>query len=208
MMFIRLKVVVGRLVPAMAALMFLVSGVVQAADFTVTSPGVFAINGTNNNPTITLTRGRTYVFTVTTASVHPFQVATTANTQYNTGLSANNISSGTINWTVATNAPSTLRYRCSVHGFFGTINVVNAPLPPTVRVLSVSLSSSNVTIKSTGTNGWNAIPEFTSNLVGTISWTTVPGYTNALLNGTNTTVFNRLEPICGSNVYLRVRNTQ
>lgn len=180
----------------------------QGADFTVTSPGVFAINGTNNNPTITLTRGRTYEFTINTASIHPFQVTTTSSAAYNNGLSANSINSGTINWTVAANAPSTLRYRCPVHGFFGTINIVNAPVPPTVRIISMSVSSSNVVVKSSGTNGWNAVPEFASNLLGTIFWTPVPGYSNAFLNGTNTTVFNRLEPICGPNVYIRVRNTQ
>ena len=69
-----------------------------------------------------------------------------------------------------------------------------------------ALTSSNVTLKSTGTNGWTGIPEFSSNLLST-SWSVVPNYTNTFANGTNTTVFNRLEAICGSNVFLRVKNT-
>jgi hypothetical protein len=61
---------------------------------------------------------------------------------------------------------------------------------------------------STGTNTtWTLIPEFSSNLVGG-TWGPVPSYTNTFANGTNTTTFNRLDPICGPNVYLRVRQQQ
>src|SRR5262249_25298438 len=108
-------------------------------DFTVTSPGVYAINGVQNDPAITLTRGKTYTFAIKPASIPPFIEKTNTSagtsTAYNTGLSANNINNGTITWTVATNAPNTLHYVCSVHGFFGTITIVNPPAPPTVRVL-------------------------------------------------------------------------
>jgi hypothetical protein len=124
---------------------------------------------------------------------------------YDTGVTNNNISSGTITFAVPTNAPNTLYYICSVHFFGGTINIVDPPLPPTPKVVSISIGSSNVTLKSIGTNGWSAVPEFRSNLVSAV-WTVVPNYTNAFLNGTNTTTFNRLDAICGPNVFLRVRN--
>ena len=71
----------------------------------------------------------------------------------------------------------------------------------------MELSASNVVLKSTGTNGWLAIPEFSSNLLVS-NWAVVPDFTNSFANGTNVTIFNRLEPICGSNVFLRMRNTR
>ena len=57
---------------------------------------------------------------------------------------------------------------------------------------------------STGTNTtWLLVPQFSSNLVSG-AWATVPGYTNTFANGTNTTIFPRLDPICGPDVFLRV----
>jgi hypothetical protein len=35
-------------------------------------------------------------------------------------------------------------------------------------------------------------------------WASVPGFTNTFANGTNVTTFDRLDPICGPNVFLRV----
>ena len=37
-----------------------------------------------------------------------------------------------------------------------------------------------------------------------VVWSPVPSYTNTFANGTNTTVFERLDPICGPNVFLRI----
>ena len=81
------------------------------------------------------------------------------------------------------------------------------PLPPEplVRILSMDLSSSNVVLKSTG--NWLAVPEFSSNLVVS-NWAVVPDFTNSFLDGTNVTIFSRLDPIYGSNVFLRVRNAR
>lgn len=181
-----------------------------AADFNVsTATQFYGVNG-QSNPTLTLTRGKTYTFSISTSG-HPFWIKSTlgggSSGRYDVGVTGNGRTSGTLTFVVATNAPSTLRYQCGVHSTMnGQINVVNPPTPPTVRVLSMSLTSSNVTIKSSGTNGFSAVPEFASNLVGTISWASVPVFTNTYANGTNTTIFNRLEPICGPNVYLRIRN--
>jgi hypothetical protein len=174
-----------------------------AADFNVTTPGFFySINGHSSNPTLTLTRGMTYTFAINAASNHPFEILS------GQGVSNNNISTGTITFSVPTNAPNSITYFCSIHGFGGTMTIVNPPppAPPSVKLISVTLTKSNVTIKSTGTNGWTAVPEFNSNLT-TRTWRTVPSYTNRFAGGTNFTTFNRLEAICGSNVFLRVRNT-
>jgi len=82
------------------------------------------------------------------------------------------------------------------------------PAPePTVRIVSMELTPTNVLLRSLGTNGWLAFPEFSSNLISS-NWTVVPNFSNAFVNGTNVTTFDRLEPICGPNVFLRVRNTR
>src|SRR5262245_20979731 len=70
-----------------------------AADFAVRTPGnqfAFQINGVDN-ATLTLVRGRTYVFDVqTTVGYHPFHI-------YSPGVDTNDIDSGTINYKVPTN---------------------------------------------------------------------------------------------------------
>jgi len=64
------------------------------ADFSVTSPGYYySINGAGPNPALTVERGKTYTFSINTFSVRPFQIRST-------GVINNNISSGTITWTV------------------------------------------------------------------------------------------------------------
>jgi hypothetical protein len=65
--------------------------------------------------------------------------------------------------------------------------------------------TTNIVLLSTGeTNTWLLVPEFSSNLVSGV-WAPVASYTNLFVNGTNTTKFNRLDPICGPNVFLRIR---
>jgi hypothetical protein len=180
----------------------------HAADFDVTSPDYwFAINGQEPNPTLTLTRGQTYTFAINTDSIHPFAIST-EDFDFNVpGVSGNNINNGTITFAVPMDAPDTLVYYCSFHFFGGAINIIDPPLSPApnVKIISISMTSSNVILKSLGTNGWTGIPEFSSNLLSS-SWSVVPDYTNTFSNGTNTAVFNRLETICGPNVFFRVKN--
>lgn len=186
-----------------------ISASLHAADFDVTSPDYwYAINGQEPNPSLTLTRGQTYTFAINTDSIHPVYLLTEEGDPNPPGVSNNNIYQGTITYVVPLNAPDTLLYQCSLHGFGGTITIIDPPLPPApnVKVISISMTSSNVTLKSLGTNGWTGIPEFSSNLLSS-SWSVVPNYTNTFANGTNTTTFNRLEAICGPNVFLRVKNT-
>lgn len=165
----------------------------QAADFNVTSPGSFYnISGLSPNPTLTLVRGETYTFAVSTAAGHPFQIIAAGATILN-----NNISSGTITFTVPTNAAN-YRYRCSIHGFGGNINTVP---PPEIRIVSLERGASSVVLRSTGTNNWRLTPEFSTNLA-TTNWFELTVQTNRFSNGTN-------ETICGvppgSNAFLRLR---
>jgi hypothetical protein len=163
-----------------------------------------------NNPALNLTAGATYQLIIGTASFHPVVIATNntgnflsppINFSYS-NASPQAVFSGSITITLpATNYPTTLYYQCNVHDFFGVINVL--PPPPPNQITSLSVTT-NVILVSTGvTNTWVFVPEFSSNLVSGV-WSPVPAYTNSFANGTNVTVFNRLEPICGPNVFLRV----
>lgn len=79
------------------------------------------------NPNLTLKRGQTYTFNVNTANEHPFVISSDTNaTAYSDGVTgANNVSSGTITFTVPVDAPATLYYRCSIHKFGGTFTITD-----------------------------------------------------------------------------------
>jgi hypothetical protein len=190
-------------------------------NFLVTSPSlIYAVNGvttgdapgffTNNCPPLTLVAGNTYTFTMQASLLHPMVVVTQNNGvppsafEY-TNASPQIISAGIITLTLpATNFPTTLYYQCNVHGFYGVITVVPPTLaPPPNQIVSISLTT-NIVLVSTGTGtSYTLVPQFSSNLVNGV-WQTVPAYTNHFSNGTNTTVFERLDPICGPNVFLRI----
>jgi hypothetical protein len=209
--------------PAMALAFVIVSGAagrVQAqTNFTVTTPGsqfAFVVNGTNDNPsspTLNLHAGATYTFQIMTSpGFHPVDFVTNTSAPFlnnaYSGASAQDVDTATVTLTIpSTGFPSTLFYICNIHGFFGTINVLPpavVPPPPRNNIISIVVSPTFVTVKSTGTNTTYAlVPQFNSNLF-TTNWTDVPTFTNVFASGTNTTTFNRLEPICGPNVFLRI----
>ena len=193
-----------RVMSGVALVVLLNATAFAAADFTVTTPGDvfnFNINGTASSPTITLVRGRLYQFSVGTSGFHPFQLMN-AGTPLTTvsGVTNNNISSGTIFFRVPTNAVN-YNYRCGVHtgtaSLMGTI--VTIP-PPPVRIVSFNFTS-NVVLRSTGTNLLTLIPEFNTNLA-TTNWFALTVQTNRFLSGTNETICGRPP---GSNVFFRVR---
>ena len=161
------------------------------------------------DPTLTLQRGVTYRFVVTAVG-HPFDVktnhTTTTTGRYNNGVTGQGAQSGTtLTFAVPLDAPNPLFYQCEIHAAMGgTLTIVDPPAqPPTVNIVDIIVSDTGVTLHSTGASNWNAIPEFSSNLT---AWAAVQLFTNVLANNTNTTTFNRLDEICGSNVFLRVRN--
>ena len=189
----------GRLTRA-GAVMFvscLVSQAVFAADFTVTSPGFFyAINTNQPNPTLTLVRGQTYTFAINTSFDHPFLINSP-------GVLNNNITQGTITYTVPTVA-SNYNYFCSIHGFGARILTVAAaatPPPPTIQILSLAVSN-NVVLRSTGTNGWSVNPEYSTNLTAT-NWFALSVLSNSFQNGVNETICGRPP---GTNVFFRIRS--
>ena len=101
-----------------------------AGTIMVTNQGssAYVIDGVSN-PTLTLCRGSTYTFAVSTPG-HPFYIKTVASSgtgnAYNTGVTANGASSGNVVFVVPPSAPDPLYYVCSLHGsMLGTIRIVN-----------------------------------------------------------------------------------
>jgi hypothetical protein len=190
------RAAVPRWLICVLALFAICAQTVSAADFTVTSPGFFyTINNQQPNPTITLVRGRTYTFAINASSIHPFFIRSA-------GVQNNNVSQGTITFTVP-NVASNYTYICSIHDFGGTIVTVAPPPPPppVIRLLSLSVSS-NMVLRSTGTNGWNVLPEYSTNLAQT-NWFGLTVLTNTFLSGTNETICGRPP---GDSFFLRVRS--
>ncbi len=176
------------------ALFWLLVGVqgMAAADFNVTSPGFsYTINGIAGTPSLTLVRGETYTFAVTTDALHPFRINSPAGT-----TTGNNTSSGTITFKVPTNAVN-YSYQCSIHGFGNTI--VTVP-PPSIRIVKMTLGA-NLVLRSTGTNNWTLKPQFSTNLAST-NWFALTVQSNRFNNGTNETFCGRPP---GSNVLIRIR---
>jgi len=169
---------------------FLIQGA-AAADFSVTTSGFSYIISplSGANPTLTLVRGETYTFAINTGSLHPFQILSP-------GAPTTGISSGTITYKVPTNNMN-YSYHCTIHGFGGTI--ITVP-PPVFRILRLDVKT-NLVLKSTWTNNWSAIPQYSTNL-GSTNWLPLTVTSNRFANGTN-------EIFCGkpagSNVFVRLR---
>jgi hypothetical protein len=175
------------------------------------APGEFV----NNCPPLTLVAGNTYTFTMAASPLHPMVVGTNFSASFTdpapdtfsyTGANPQIVSSGVITLTLpATGFPTNLYYQCDLHGFYGVITVMppGSPPPPPNQILSISVTTNVVVISSGTTTLYTLVPQFSSNLTAG-AWANVPSYTNSFNNGTNTTVFDRLEPICGDNVFLRI----
>ena len=99
------------------------------------SDSKYRING-YNNPPLTVYRGQTYTFNLTSnIHGHPFWIKTTDTTgtsdAYNTGITNNGANpavdgTATITWTVDIDAPDTLYYHCQYHSAdHGTITVLD-----------------------------------------------------------------------------------
>jgi hypothetical protein len=103
-------------------------GTTSFAVTAVNAPTSYTVNGVNN-ATLTLQRGVTYTFNLSTAG-HPFYIMSVQGTNtgnaYATGVTGNGSTSGTLTFVVPAGAPNTLFYDCSIHAAMtGTINVIN-----------------------------------------------------------------------------------
>tara|TARA_B100000242_G_scaffold246661_1_gene187357 strand:+ start:1815 stop:4349 length:2535 start_codon:yes stop_codon:yes gene_type:complete len=113
---------------------------------------VFYIDGVAN-PTLTLDRGNTYIFDQSdnTNANHPLIFKDSSGNSYTTGVTVSGVagqSNATVTIDVASNAPGSLVYSCSVHGnaMGNSITVVNSNL---------SLVASNITSVNTVANSTN-----------------------------------------------------
>jgi hypothetical protein len=182
----------------------------------------FDVNGTtssqapadanvDNSLNFSLNAGATYIFSMNTANAHPVDICTAPTaiavdpTVAYSGASAQTVNVGTVTVTIpATNYPTTLYYICDNHQFYGIITVNPPQPPPPATIIGTSVTTNIVLTFSGGTNTIQMIPQFSSNLVNGV-WLPVPSYTNTYSgNGTNTTSFSRLDPICGPDVFLRI----
>jgi len=89
------------------------------SNYTFTGPG---LTGAENDPTLYLMRGQTYKF-INNMGAHPFRIQSDPNgstgTQYNDGITNNDVSNGTLVWDVQFDAPKILYYQCTAHGNMG-----------------------------------------------------------------------------------------
>ena len=115
--------------------------------YTFTGEG---LTGAVNDPTLYLTRGKTYRFVNGNSSgAHPFRIQTTVNgsagTEYNTGVTNNGGAGGsTIVFEVPHAAPDVLYYQCTSHGSMGGILYVTGALADG-SVTTAKLADANVT---------------------------------------------------------------
>ena len=99
--------------------------------YTFTGEG---LTGAVNDPTLYLTRGKTYRFVNgNSAGAHPFRIQTTVNgsagTEYNTGVTNNGGAGGsTIVFEVPHDAPDVLYYQCTSHGSMGGVLYITGAL--------------------------------------------------------------------------------
>ena len=94
-----------------------------------TDPGSVWFPSPEDNPTLYLRRGETYVFDNSVSGAHPLVIQSTSGTggtAYNTGVTNNGNGSGDeVIFSVPMSAPATLYYQCDVHNAMGgTINII------------------------------------------------------------------------------------
>ena len=120
------------------------------SDYTFTGPG---LTGTENDPTLYLTRGQQYKF-YNNSGGHPFRIQSTPNgstgTQYNDGIPTNDVGTGsTLTWDVQFDAPNKLYYQCTSHPNMGGPIYIVPRTEPAVGVRTVVSGTTAVAIGAT-----------------------------------------------------------
>ena len=131
---------------------FTIGALGNASAYTFQGEG---LNGTVNNPTLYLTRGKTYRFENGSGG-HPIRIQSTSGasgTAYNTGVT-NNAQAGTVIVEVQHDAPDILYYQCTSHAAMnGILYIVGAVSDGSITAAKLA-SDSVTTVKiadSTGT---------------------------------------------------------
>ena len=122
---------------------------------------------TTNDPTLYLKRGEVYQF-VNTMDAHPFRIQSTVNgstgTEYNGGITNNNVQNGTLTWNVQFDTPSLLYYQCTAHGSMGgKIYIIDAGIGPDISINTTGIitatsfsgnASSATSVSGSTSNGY------------------------------------------------------
>ena len=114
------------------------------------------LNGTVNNPTLYLTRGKTYRFENGSGG-HPIRIQSTSGasgTAYNTGVT-NNAGSGTVIVEVQHDAPDVLYYQCTSHAAMNGILYITGALADggvtTAKIADNAITGAKMGTGSVGT---------------------------------------------------------
>ena len=191
-------------------------GTSQTINYTVTvvndGGNKFALNGVTN-PVITFVKGFTYVFDVSdnTNGSHPLRFRTSADASYTDGVSVSGTqgqANATVTIVVASDAPSTLKYYCTVHGnaMGNTINVISAVATLARTTILASSNSNNAVSFGSGTKtifctlpAGKAVIKDASGNVGIGTSPQVPLDVNEQIRSKDGSVDLRLLPIDASN---------
>lgn len=153
--------------------------------FVVGSSGLsaYVLNGVSN-PDLALVRGFTYTFQVGTPG-HPFWIKTVQGNGtlngYNDGVTGNGTASGTVTFSVPSNAPPLLFYNCQFHSLMtGRFNIEDSP---NVRITGIT-TGDNLVLTSTGTDALNVRVETRPSLSSGL-WTPMSLIGNSYAGGTN-----------------------
>jgi len=163
-------------------------GSIQPVNFTVTvanvnGSNVFVIDGVNN-PALTLEQGGIYVFDVSDSSLsgHPLAFKNGSGNAYETGVSSTG-TAGTagakVHFNVATNAPASLRYYCTVHGngMGNTITVSSATIYSPIVTAAGNQPTPNYVFNAQASAATNAATS--GQLVGVLAFTGAGGITTS-----------------------------
>lgn len=163
---------------------------VQAVNHAVTvanvsGSNVFVIDGANA-PALSLLQGHIYIFDVSDNSVtgHPLAFKDASDNSYTTGVTVTGTagSSGAkVQFIVPSNAPSSLRYYCTVHGngMGNTISVSSSSILPAVASASTSQPSPNFVVNASGSVATSAATS--GRLVGVLAFAAAAGITTSAL---------------------------
>ena len=95
-------------------------------------------------------------------------------------------------------------YYCTQHFFQGSIQIVDptpSEGPPTIQIVSIIVST-NIVVRSTGTNTWSVLPEYTTDFTGT-NWLGLTVQANTFDSGTNETICGKPD---GDAIFIRIRS--
>jgi hypothetical protein len=147
-----------------------------------------------NDPTLYLTRGKIYEF-VNTMGAHPFRIQSTVNgstgTQFNRGVTNNDVSNGTLRFEVPMDAPSILYYQCTAHtSMGGIINIIDGlnTVPQNAQTSAYVLVATDGGKHISITTGGVTVPQNIFSIGDTVAIYNNSGSSQTITQGTGVTL--------------------